>query len=266
MWDRLAPASMDIPINELKRALREGRPQVGLWSSLSSHITVEVVAGAGFDWLLLDTEHSPNELTMVHGQFAGDGGRHRVARRAARVERSVVIKRFLDIGVQNFLVPWCRMSRKRGAAVAIDPLSARRAFAASPRRFGPTGMAASRITSARHGESASSCKSRRGPRWASSKRSPRSTASTACSSGRAISPPTSGTLATARTLMSVPRSTMPSRGSRRQESSPASSRRSKRTRATGWRSGCLFIAVGSDVGFLRAAERSPCGEVQPSQA
>ena len=37
--------------------------------SLSSHVTVEVIAGAGFDWLLLDTEHSPNELPMVHGQL-----------------------------------------------------------------------------------------------------------------------------------------------------------------------------------------------------
>ena len=33
---------MDIPVNELKRGLREGRPQIGLWSSLSSHVTVEV--------------------------------------------------------------------------------------------------------------------------------------------------------------------------------------------------------------------------------
>ena len=50
---------MDIPINHLKRALREGRPQIGLWSALASHITVEIIAGSGFDWLLIDTEHSP---------------------------------------------------------------------------------------------------------------------------------------------------------------------------------------------------------------
>ena len=61
--------TVDLPINHLKRALREGRPQIGLWSMLSSHISVEVIAGSGFDWLLLDTEHSPNELTMVQGQL-----------------------------------------------------------------------------------------------------------------------------------------------------------------------------------------------------
>ncbi|HSF46860.1 MAG TPA: aldolase/citrate lyase family protein, partial [Burkholderiales bacterium] len=60
---------MDMPVNQLKRALREGRPQIGLWSSLSSYITVEVLADSGFDWLLLDTEHSPNELAMIHGQL-----------------------------------------------------------------------------------------------------------------------------------------------------------------------------------------------------
>ena len=66
--------NVEIPVNQLKRALREGRPQIGLWSSLSSHITFEVIAGSGFDWLLLDTEHSPNELTMVHSQLQAMAG------------------------------------------------------------------------------------------------------------------------------------------------------------------------------------------------
>lgn len=45
---------MELPPNPLKQALREGRSQIGLWSSLCSHVTVEVLASAGFDWLLLD--------------------------------------------------------------------------------------------------------------------------------------------------------------------------------------------------------------------
>jgi len=117
----------DIPMNQLKRALREGRPQIGLWSSLSSHITVEVIAGAGFDWLLLDTEHSPNELTMVLSQLqAMTGGT------ATPVVRPVwndvvVLKRLLDIGVQSFLVPWIQ-----------DAEEARRAVAAT--RYPPEGV------------------------------------------------------------------------------------------------------------------------------
>ena len=50
---------MELPQNSFKRALKAGKPQIGLWSSLSSNYTVEVIAGAGFDWILLDTEHSP---------------------------------------------------------------------------------------------------------------------------------------------------------------------------------------------------------------
>src|SRR3989442_14177941 len=60
---------MDLPQNGFKRALAWGRAQIGLWSSLSSNYTVEVIAGAGFDWILLDTEHSPSDLESVLTQL-----------------------------------------------------------------------------------------------------------------------------------------------------------------------------------------------------
>src|SRR2546426_9874180 len=100
--------TIDLPINQLKRALHEGRPQIGLWSMLSSHITVEVIAGSGFDWLLLDSEHSPNEVTMVQSQLqAMTGG---TASAVVRVgwNDAVVFKRRRDIGVQRFLVSFVR--------------------------------------------------------------------------------------------------------------------------------------------------------------
>ena len=109
---------MDIPRNELKRALREGRPQIGLWSSLSSHITVEVIAGSGFDWLLLDTEHSPNELTMVHSQLqAMTGGSASAVVRPAWND-PVLFKRLLDVGVQTLLVPFVQTADEARRAVA----------------------------------------------------------------------------------------------------------------------------------------------------
>src|SRR5580765_902227 len=96
---------MDMPVNLLKRALAEKRPQIGLWSALSSHVTVEVIAGSGFDWLLLDTEHAPNELTMVHQQLqAMTGGTASAVVRPAWND-AVIFKRLLDVGVQSFLVP-----------------------------------------------------------------------------------------------------------------------------------------------------------------
>ena len=60
---------MDIPHNPFKHAIKAGKVQIGLWSSLSSNYTVEVIAGAGYDWLLLDQEHSPNDLESVLSQL-----------------------------------------------------------------------------------------------------------------------------------------------------------------------------------------------------
>ena len=62
---------MDLPQNAFKRALKAGKPQIGLWSSLSSNYTVEVIAGAGFDWILLDSEHSPADLENLLDPAAG---------------------------------------------------------------------------------------------------------------------------------------------------------------------------------------------------
>ena len=60
---------MDLPQNAFKRALEAGTPQIGLWSSLASNYSVEVIAGAGYDWLLLDCEHSPNDLESLLSQL-----------------------------------------------------------------------------------------------------------------------------------------------------------------------------------------------------
>ncbi len=97
---------MELPHNALKHAIREGRSQIGLWSSLSSNYTVEVIAGAGFDWILLDTEHSPNDLESVLQQ-AQAAAAYPVST-VARVPWNdmVTIKRFLDIGIQTLLVPY----------------------------------------------------------------------------------------------------------------------------------------------------------------
>jgi 4-hydroxy-2-oxoheptanedioate aldolase len=109
---------MELPINPFKRALQAGRRQIGLWSILSSHVTVEVLASAGFDWLVLDTEHAPNELPMVLSQLqATTGGTaHPVVR--LPWNDAVEFKRYLDIGVQTCLVPYVETAEQAAAAVA----------------------------------------------------------------------------------------------------------------------------------------------------
>jgi 4-hydroxy-2-oxoheptanedioate aldolase len=131
---------MDLPVNHFKRAIKAGRLQVGLWSCLSSNLSVEVLAGAGFDWLLLDTEHSPNELPMVLGQLqaATGGTAHPIVR--PPWNDPVRIKGFLDAGVQTFLVPYVQTEDEARQAVAATRYPPRgvRGFAAATRasRFG----------------------------------------------------------------------------------------------------------------------------------
>lgn len=109
---------MEMPANQLKRALREGRPQIGLWCSIPSHITTEIVAGSGFDWLLLDTEHSPNDLHLVLHQLHAMAGSPANAVVRLAWNDPVLFKRFLDIGVQSFVVPWVQTASEARRAVA----------------------------------------------------------------------------------------------------------------------------------------------------
>jgi 4-hydroxy-2-oxoheptanedioate aldolase len=109
---------MNLPENPFKRALRAGRAQIGLWSSLSSNYTVEVIAGAGFDWILLDTEHSPSDLENVLTQLqaAAPYPSHPVVRVAWN--DMVTIKRVLDIGAQSLLVPYVSSAAEARSAVS----------------------------------------------------------------------------------------------------------------------------------------------------
>ncbi|MGE3147231.1 MAG: HpcH/HpaI aldolase/citrate lyase family protein [Pseudorhodoplanes sp.] len=129
---------MDNPKNNLKHALAAGKPQIGLWASLSSNYTAEAVAGAGFDWLVVDTEHSPADMENVMGQLQA------IARYPTtpivRVPWSdmVTIKRYLDIGIQSLLIPQINTVDEARQAVAYTryPPAGVRGVAAATRATG----------------------------------------------------------------------------------------------------------------------------------
>jgi len=131
---------MELPKNAFKRALREGKPQIGLWSSLSSNYTVEVIAGAGFDWILLDTEHSPNDLESTLAQLQAAAPYPTSAIVRVPWNDMVMIKRYLDIGAQSLLVPYVSMPEEATNAVAYTryPPAGLRGVAGTTRasRFG----------------------------------------------------------------------------------------------------------------------------------
>jgi len=119
---------MDIPLNALKHNLQAGKLQTGCWVSLASHASAEICAGAGFDWILIDMEHAPNELQMVHHQL------HAAAAYPASVvvrapwNDTVLIKRLLDVGVQTLLLPYVQNeaeARRAVAAVRYPPRGVR---------------------------------------------------------------------------------------------------------------------------------------------
>lgn len=109
---------MKLPENQFKRALAEGRQQIGFWCSLSASYAAEAVAASGFDWLLFDTEHSPGDVLTVLGQLQAVARYDVSAVVRPASNDTVLIKRFLDIGAQSLLIPYVQSAEEARQAVA----------------------------------------------------------------------------------------------------------------------------------------------------
>lgn len=109
---------MHTPHNAFKHALAAGQPQIGLWLGLADPYSAELLASVGYDWLLIDGEHAPNDVrrtlaqlqAIASAQSALPPGR-RASHPVARVPigtgdvGTALIKQYLDLGVQSLLVP-----------------------------------------------------------------------------------------------------------------------------------------------------------------
>jgi 4-hydroxy-2-oxoheptanedioate aldolase len=109
---------MDMPRNAFKRALRNGERLVGLWHAIGHPAVTEILADSALDWVLIDTEHAPNEVAHVADTLRGLTGS-----RVAPVVRPpwndpVVFKRLLDVGAQTLLVPYVQSAAEAAQAVA----------------------------------------------------------------------------------------------------------------------------------------------------
>ncbi len=109
---------MELPKNGFKAALKAGKPQIGLWASLSSNYTAEIVASAGFDWMLIDTEHSPADIETVLQQLQAAAAYPTATLVRVPWNDMVTIKRYLDIGVQSILIPQVANATEAKNAVA----------------------------------------------------------------------------------------------------------------------------------------------------
>jgi 4-hydroxy-2-oxoheptanedioate aldolase len=111
---------MKTPINTFKRALLQQRAQIGLWCTTGAFQVVEIVANAGFDWLCLDTEHTPIDITSLHLHLmaANAGDSHPVVR--PPWNDMVWIKRCMDIGTQTLLIPYVQSAAEAAQAVSFS--------------------------------------------------------------------------------------------------------------------------------------------------
>ncbi|HGM6602593.1 4-hydroxy-2-oxoheptanedioate aldolase [Serratia sp. BNK-10] len=103
--------------NHFKRALQEKRPQIGLWLGLCSSYSAELLAGAGFDWLLIDGEHAPNNVQTVLGQLQAIAPYPSQPVVRPPWNDAVIIKQLLDVGAQTLLIPMIQNAEQARDAV-----------------------------------------------------------------------------------------------------------------------------------------------------
>jgi 4-hydroxy-2-oxoheptanedioate aldolase len=97
---------MKTPVNRFKKAISEKQAQIGLWLGMANSYSAEMCAMAGFDWLLVDGEHAPNNLQSIQQQLQAIAA-YPVNNAIARVPvgDAALIKQYLDLGAETLLIP-----------------------------------------------------------------------------------------------------------------------------------------------------------------
>ena len=108
---------MQLPINTFKQRLQSGQPQIGLWLGLADAYCAELAANAGFDWLLLDGEHAPNDLRSLLAQLQAIAPYPAQPIIRPPIGDAALIKQLLDIGAQTLLVPMVESAEQAAGLV-----------------------------------------------------------------------------------------------------------------------------------------------------
>ena len=96
---------MPAPVNRFKEALKQGKMQIGCWASFADAYATEIMGTAGFDWLVIDGEHAPNDLQTISAQVQVLQHSHSEAMVRIPIGNDWLIKQVLDAGCQTVLVP-----------------------------------------------------------------------------------------------------------------------------------------------------------------
>ena len=109
---------MKLETNRFTQALKKSEKQVGFWLSLRNNLAAEVISTSGYDWLLIDMEHTPNDVSTVLTQLQAVAGGGSTAIVRPPWNDTVMIKRLLDIGAQGLLLPMIQSVEEAEKAVA----------------------------------------------------------------------------------------------------------------------------------------------------
>jgi 2-dehydro-3-deoxyglucarate aldolase len=104
--------------NRFRRALLARERLIGCWASLASPVSTEVLGYSGFDWLLIDGEHAPNDLHTIMLQLMALKDSPSAAVVRPQWAEPILLKRLLDLGVYNFLMPFIESAEQAAQAVA----------------------------------------------------------------------------------------------------------------------------------------------------
>lgn len=126
-------------MNKLSENLKFGKPQLGLWQALANSYTAEICARAGYDWLLFDGEHAPNNLQTLLQQLQAVAPFDVEPVARVPVGDPAIIKQYLDIGFSSLLVPMVESAEQAKHIVAstrFPPIGIRGVASATSRASG----------------------------------------------------------------------------------------------------------------------------------
>lgn len=122
------PVHLSPSENLAQARARLGRPLIGLWVCSGNPLIAEISAGAGFDWLFFDAEHSPNDIATLLPQLQAAAAYPVVSVARPPVNDTALIKQFLDTGVTTLIVPMvhtAEQAQTAAQAVAYPPVGVR---------------------------------------------------------------------------------------------------------------------------------------------
>jgi 2-keto-3-deoxy-L-rhamnonate aldolase RhmA len=104
--------------NRVKQKLAAGQPVIGSVISLPDPFVAELLAGAGVDFLLVETEHSPLTISELQTVLIGLHPTESTVIVRAAWNDMVMIKQILDVGAEGLIIPWVNTAEEARRAVA----------------------------------------------------------------------------------------------------------------------------------------------------